>query len=140
MRGIDSNIIIYALNSDLPEHEPCKVLFEKIADANEIAGIPSIVFMESYHALVYKFKFLSSEVKRRLTAILDSENVIIYTISTSTILYAFEIASQYKIGGRDSLIAASLLENNVNEIYSHDADFDKINEITRVDPIKKSSS
>ena len=140
MRGIDSNIIVYALNSDLLEHEPCKKLFERIADAKEIAGIPSIVFMESYHALVYKFKFLSSEVKRRLTAILDSENVIIYNISTSTILYAFEIASQYKMGGRDSLIAASLLENNVKEIYSHDADFDKINEITRVDPINKSSS
>ncbi|TES98588.1 MAG: PIN domain-containing protein [Promethearchaeota archaeon] len=140
MRGIDSNIIIYALNSDLPEHEPCKELFERIADGKEIAGIPSIVFMESYHALVYKFKFLSSEVKHRLSAILDSENVIIYTISTSTILFAFEIASQYKIGGRDSLIAASLLENNVKEIYSHDADFDKINEITRVDPINKFSS
>ncbi len=140
MRGIDSNIIVYALNSDLHEHKPCKELFERIADAKEFAGIPSIVFMESYHALVYKFKFLSSEVKHRLSAILDSENVIIYNISTSTILYAFEIASQYKMGGRDSLIAASLLENGVKEIYSHDADFDKINEITRVDPINKTSS
>jgi predicted nucleic acid-binding protein len=44
------------------------------------------------------------------------------------------------MGGRDSLIVASLLENGVKEIYSHDADFDKINEITRVDPINKSSS
>jgi predicted nucleic acid-binding protein len=140
MRGIDSNIIVYALNSDLHEHKPCKKLFERIADAKEFAGVPSIVFMESYHALVYKFKFLSSEVKPRLSAILDSENVIIYSISTSTILYAFEIASQYKMGGRDSLIAASLLENGVKEIYSHDADFDKINEITRVDPINKTSS
>jgi len=137
MRGIDSNIIVYALNSDLPEHEPCKELFERIAVAKEIAGIPSIVFMESYHALVYKFKFKSSEVKHRLSAILDSENVIIYNISTSTILYAFEIASQYKVGGRDSLIAASLLENNIKEIYSHDADFDKILEINRIDPITK---
>ncbi len=140
MRGIDSNILVYALNSDLPEHEPCKELFERIADAKEFAGIPSIVFMESYHALVYKFKFLSSEVKHRLSAILDSENVIIYSISTSTILFAFEIASQYKMGGRDSLIAASLLENGVKEIYSHDADFGRINEITRVDPINKTSS
>jgi len=137
MRGIDSNIIVYALNSDLPEHEPCKELFERIAVAKEIAGIPSIVFMESYHALVYKFKFKSSEVKHRLSVILDSENVIINNISTSTILYAFEIASQYKVGGRDSLIAASLLENNIKEIYSHDADFGKILELNRIDPITK---
>ena len=57
-------------------------------------------------------------------------------VSTSSILLAFEIANKYKTGGRDSLIAASLLENNVQEIYSHDSDFDKIKLITRIDPIK----
>ncbi|NHJ22588.1 MAG: PIN domain-containing protein [Candidatus Lokiarchaeota archaeon] len=139
MRGIDSNVIVYALNSDLAEHEPCKELLERIAVAKEIVGIPSIVFMESYHALVYKYKFLPTEVQRRLIAILDSENVIIYNISTSTILYAFEIANQYKIGGRDSLIAASMLENNVKEIYSHDADFDKVMDIKRIDPTIETS-
>ena len=67
--------------------------------------------------------------------IIDSENISISDISTSTILIAFEIAKAYKTGGRDSLIAASLLENNIKEIYSHDTDFDDITRIKRIDPI-----
>ncbi len=135
MRGIDSNIIIYAINQDLPEHDKCKDLFLKIAKGIEPVAIPSIVFMESFHALVRAYKYLESDVKKRLIAIIDSENINILDISVSTIIIAFDIAEEYKTGGRDSLIAASLLENNIKEIYSHDKDFDKIEIIKRIDPI-----
>ncbi|MBA7505330.1 hypothetical protein ES706_03997 [subsurface metagenome] len=136
MKGVDANIIVYALNSDLPEYNSCNPLIEKIAVGDEIVSISSIVFMESYHALVYKYRFSASEVKKRIIAILESENVVVLNISTGTILYAFEIASFYNTGGRDSLIAANLLENNVKEIYSHDRAFDIIEEINRIDPVK----
>ncbi|MHA1490606.1 MAG: type II toxin-antitoxin system VapC family toxin [Promethearchaeota archaeon] len=65
---------------------------------------------------------------------INSENVSILNITVSTIILAFEIAEKYKTGGRDSLIAANLLENNINVIYSHDKDFDKIANIERIDP------
>lgn len=135
MRGIDSNIIVYALNKDLPEHLDCKNLLKKIGNGEETVSIPAIVFMESYHALVKAYKFNELKVKKRLLTIIDSENICILDISTSTILLAFEIAEAYKTGGRDSLIAASLLENNIKEIYSHDTDFDDITRIKRIDPI-----
>jgi len=136
MRGLDSNILVYALNEDLPEHLPCKELLVDIAKGKHLVSIPSIVFMESFHALVKAFKFKETEVKKRLIAIIDSKNINVLDVSTSSILLAFEIANKYKTGGRDSLIAACLLENNIQEIYSHDSDFDKIKLITRVDPIK----
>jgi len=135
MRGIDSNIIVYALNKDLPEHLDCKNLLKKIANGEETVSIPAIVFMESYHALVKAYKFNELKVKKRLLTIIDSENISILDISTSTILLAFEIAEAYKTGGRDSLIAASLLENNIKEVYSHDTDFDDITRIKRIGPI-----
>lgn len=134
MRGVDSNIIVYALNKDLPEHPPCKELLINIVNGNELVSIPSIVFMESFHALVKAFNFKETEVKKRLTAIIDSVNINVLDISTSSILLAFEIAEKYGTGGRDSLIAASLLENKIQEIYSHDSDFDKIKLIKRIDP------
>ena len=136
MRGIDSNILIYALNKDLPEHPPCKELLEKIVKGEEIISIPAIGFMESFHALVRAYKYQESEVKLRLSAIIDSENVNVMEISVSTVLLAFEIAEKVKTGGRDSLIAASLIENNISEIYSHDADFDKITQLKRNDIIE----
>ncbi|TKJ28016.1 MAG: hypothetical protein CEE42_00605 [Promethearchaeota archaeon Loki_b31] len=135
MRGIDSNILVYALNKDFPEYLPCKELLINIVNGKELVSIPSIVFMECFHALVRAFKYKEVEVKKRLVAIMDSKNINVLDISTSSILFAFEIAEKYKTGGRDSLIAASLLENKIQEIYSHDTDFDKILLIKRIDPI-----
>ena len=135
MRGIDSNILVYALNKDLPEHLPCKKLLINIVNGKELVSIPSIVFMECFHTLVKAFKFKEVDVKRRLIAIIDSKNINVLEISTSSLLLAFEIAEKYNTGGRDSLIAASLLENKIQEIYSHDTDFDKILLIKRIDPI-----
>jgi len=135
MRGIDSNILVYAFNKDLPEHIPCKELLINVINGKELVSIPSIVFMESFHALVKAFNYKEVEVKRRLIAIMDSKNINVLDISTSSILFAFEIAEKYKTGGRGSLIAASLLENKIQEIYSHDSDFDKILLIKRIDPI-----
>ena len=135
MRGIDSNIIVYALNEDLPEHFFCKDLMKKVINGKEIVSIPSIVFMESFYALVYAYKFKETEVKKRLIALIDSRNMILMDITTATILLAFEIAEKFETGGRDSLIAASLLENKIQEIYSHDSDFDKIILLKRIDPI-----
>ena len=135
MRGIDSNILVYALNKDLPEHLPCKELLINIVNGRELVSIPSIVFMECFHALVKAFKYKEVEVKKRLVSIIDSKNLNVLDISTSSILFAFEIAEKYRTGGRDSLIAASLLENKIQEIYSHDSDFDKILLLKRIDPI-----
>jgi predicted nucleic acid-binding protein len=135
MRGIDSNVLVYALNKDLPEHLRCKELLINIVKGKELVGIPSIVFMECFHALVKAFNYKEVEVKKRLVAIIDSKNINVLDITTSSILFAFEIAEKYKTGGRDSLIAASLLENKIQEIYSHDSDFDKITLIQRIDPI-----
>ena len=135
MRGIDSNILVYALNKDLPEHLTCKELLINIVNGNELVSIPSIVFMECFHALVKAFNYKEVEVKKRLIAIIDSKNINVLDISTSSILFAFEIAEKYKTGGRDSLIAASLLENKIQEIYSHDSDFDKIKLLKWIDPI-----
>jgi predicted nucleic acid-binding protein len=135
MRGLDSNILVYALNKDLPEHLPCKELLINIVNGREVVSIPSIVFMECFHALVKAFKYKEIEVKKRLIAIIDSTNINVLDISTSSILFGFEIAEKYRTGGRDSLIAASLLESKIQEIYSHDSDFDKIKLIKRIDPI-----
>jgi len=136
MKGVDSNILVYAINKDLPEHIFCKSLLEKVAKGEEVVAIPAIVFMESFHALVFVYKYPPTEVKLRLTALIDSKYVDVLNINVGSILIAFEIADLYGTGGRNSLIAASLLEHSINIIYSHDKDFDEIAKINRIDPIE----
>ncbi len=136
MRGIDANIIVYAINKDLPEHLPCKMLLKQVANGEEVISIPAIVLMESFHALVYVYKFTAKRVIERLNSLIDSNFINILNITTGSTLIAFELAKSYKTGGRDSLIAASLLENSIYELYSHDKDFDSIDEIRRIDPVR----
>jgi len=135
MKGIDTNIIVYSLAGDYPEHPPCRDLFIQIAKGTLSVIISGIVMMEAYHTLVYKIQYPPKEVKRRLIALMKSKNINILAISSKTILFALEVASQYKIGGRDALIAANYLESGCSEIFSHDSDFDRIPLLQRNDPI-----
>jgi len=135
MQGIDSNILIYALHQDFPEHRESVQVFLDIMQKDKPIAISSIVFMEVYHTLVHKIKISAEKVKLRLKALILSPNIIVLEISSKSILYALELAVKRNLGGRDSLIAANYLENAISIILSHDKDFDKIPEIQRIDPI-----
>ena len=135
MEGIDTNILIYALHKDFPEHkESVSIFLEKIRKEQPLA-ISSIVFMEAYNTLVYKVKKPANEVKKRLKAIILSSNVMVLEITAKSILFALELAEIRKLGGRDALIAANYIENSINKIISLDNDFDNIPELNRIDPI-----
>jgi predicted nucleic acid-binding protein len=85
--------------------------------------------------LVYKITYPPEEVKKRLIALMKSKNINILAITSKTVLFALEVASQYNVGGRDALIAANYLESGCSEIISHDSDFDRIPLLQRKDPI-----
>lgn len=135
MQGIDSNILVYALHQDFPEHQKCVQVFLDVMHKNKPLAISSIVFMEVYHTLVHKIKISAEKVKLRLKSLILSSNIMVLEITSKSILYALELAGSRNLGGRDSLIAANYLENAISIIISHDKDFDKIPEIQRVDPI-----
>ena len=120
MKGIDTNIIVYSLAGDYPEHLQCKRLFLQIARGELSVVISGIAIMEAYHTLVYKIKYSPQEVKKRLIALIKSKNINIIEITSKTVLFALEIASQYVVGGRDALIAANYLEFGCKDIFSHE--------------------
>ncbi|MCF2140170.1 MAG: type II toxin-antitoxin system VapC family toxin [Candidatus Lokiarchaeota archaeon] len=136
MKGIDTNIIVYSLAGDYPEHLQCKRLFLQIAKGELSVVLSGITIMEAYHTLVYKIKYSPQEVKKRLIAIMKSKNINIIQITSKTVRFALELASQYIVGGRDALITANYLEFGCKEIFSHDYDFDKIPLLRRIDPIE----
>lgn len=135
MNGIDTNIIVYSLAGDYPEHLQCKEYFLQIAKGKMSVIISGIAIMEAYHTLIYKIKYPPDKVKRRLKAFMKSKNINILKITSRTVLFALEIASQYNVGGRDALIAANYLESGCRDIISHDSDFDRIPLLQRKDPI-----
>jgi predicted nucleic acid-binding protein len=57
MKGIDTNIIVYSLAGDYPEHQPCKELFLQIAKGKLSVIISGIAIIEAYHTLESHAKF-----------------------------------------------------------------------------------
>lgn len=47
---------------------------------------------------------------------------------------AQELMEKYKIKPRDSIHAATALENGITEIVSYDLDFDEVKEVKRLEP------
>jgi toxin-antitoxin system PIN domain toxin len=43
MRCVDVNVLVYAHRADLPEHEPYRLLLERIANDEEPLGVPDAV-------------------------------------------------------------------------------------------------
>lgn len=119
MIGVDTNILCYALDPAYPEHEKLKDLLLNLSPGNRIAINPTILH-ETYHILVYGQKWMPSEAVRRLKMILKHPYIEFFSQTRKTCVVALNLAKQYRLRGRDSLIVANFLVNKVPIIYTHD--------------------
>src|SRR3989344_4637949 len=126
---IDSNVFIQAILRDDVNSQD---VLRKIIN-NEFEGITSIL---SWDELVYVLrKFINSE-----SAISEGKKFLVFPnlkfvdTKKDIILRAQKLIEKYNIRPRDAIHAATALHVGVNEIISEDSDFDKINELKRIDP------
>ena len=137
--GIDTNILTYALDPTFPEHSEAT---RAILSSHKWA-LNATVVHECYHVLVFRRKISPIDSKLKLAEFLKDPRTSFLNLTKSTSLFALDLATKTKLGGRDSLIIGCYLHNNVPEIYSHDEELVKVGKIgikgkhTRItDPIK----
>ena len=119
--GLDANILCYALDPAFPENATCrKILLEASAD-NKV-GVNPTVLHETYHTLVFDQKWAPAEARQRILTILQHPHVEFYNQSRRISVIALELAVRHALGGRDSIILANFLANEVPLLYSHDND------------------
>lgn len=130
-RYIDANIFIQAILHE--DDNAQKVLYKVIK--KEIQGITSIL---SWDELVFILrKFIDNE-----TAISEGKKFLIFPnlkfvdAKKEIIIKAQNLIEEYNLKPRDAIHAATAFSLNINEIISEDNDFDKIKELTRIDPSK----
>jgi predicted nucleic acid-binding protein len=140
--GLDTNILCYALDPAFAENNRCRrILLE--ASAESKLGLNPTVLHESYHTLVYSQKWAARDARQRLVATLQHPYVEFYNQSRRISIMALDLAVHHSLGGRDSLILANLMANNVPVLYTHDSDLldlkqvtEKSNSIRLEDPLK----
>jgi predicted nucleic acid-binding protein len=127
--GLDANIVCYALDDAYAEHQVLKNLLLELTSENKMALNPTTIH-EAYHTLVRSQKWLPEEAADALLTLINMPNIEFYTQTRKISTIALNIAVQYRLGGRDSLVVANFLANNTSRMYTHDKELLKLQVIT----------
>jgi predicted nucleic acid-binding protein len=127
--GLDANIICYALDDAYPEHEKLRDFLLDLSPENKIALNPTTIH-QAYHTLVFSQKWTPEESANALRVLLKNPYVEFFNQTRKTITIALNIAVQYKLGRRDSLIVTNFLANQTPIMYTHDKELLKLQKIT----------
>ena len=112
---VDTNILIYAISRDCPK---CKNARDLLIDKIQQIIISSQVINEFISVTLKKQILPLEECFKYAEAFMN--NLIFSLISKNEIRLAMDIMKKYKFSFWDSLIVASVLENNCTILYTED--------------------
>jgi predicted nucleic acid-binding protein len=139
-RLIDTNILVYAYDSsEKTKHRFCQSLVRKIWEEGG-AFITLQNLMEFFVVVTRKVENPLSieDAKIIIEDILASKKWTVIDRDASTFTTAIELVRIHKRHFWDALIAACMLENNIEEIVTENSkDFENIPDIATVNPFKK---
>jgi predicted nucleic acid-binding protein len=119
--GLDTNILCYALDPAFPENAKCRRILLEASSENRL-GINPTVLHEAYHTLVFYQKWVPSEARRRLLTLLQDPYLDFYSQTRRISQIALDLGVRNKLGGRDALIIANFLANQVPVLHTIDRD------------------
>jgi len=132
---VDSNIFLYPViykPETVKEARESKNFLLKISEGFVEACTATITWDEVVWVVRKIFGLKPSiELGRKL---LEFPNLKLLNVKRSVVLRAQKLMEKYGIKPRDAIHAATALENGVETIVSYDRDFDKLEEIKRLDP------
>lgn len=117
MKGIDSSILVYALDPTSGEHVAAR---DGILSLQDWALNPTVVH-ETYHTLVFKRAMEPADATTKVKAFVRDGRTHFFNLTKRTSLYSLDLGSQFKMGGRDSLIIGCYMLNGAEEMLTHDS-------------------
>lgn len=129
MKALDTNIIIYHAVKDSRLGKNASEIIARVEKGEEIF-IPLAVFKEFMFDMLARGKDIPYILET--FALFQKDNVKIAEDDFGIFIQGLQMAHQYKIGPTDGVIAATMLNHGITEIYSNDPDFDKVPGIKRI--------
>jgi uncharacterized protein len=135
MQFVDTNIFLrYLTNDDPAKAKKCLALFQQ-AKLNQVALTTSeSVIAEVVYLLSSKrvYNLAPKAIVAHLRPLLVLPGLKL--ASRNLLLRTLEIYATYAIDFEDALSKAHMEGQQIKEIYSYDADFDQMDDITRLEP------
>ena len=133
MRFLDTNIFIRFLTDDVPEKaDACEEIFKKAVEKREDLFTTDLVIAEIVWVLESFYELPKNEVQDKVEKILNTPNLI--CPHKDLILSALILYSEKNIDYIDAYNALILKENGIEELYSYDKHYDRIDWLTRLEP------
>lgn len=141
MRFLDANVFIYAY------YKPRKTLSQKEIDMKEAAQkiitnisqgkerVLTTVVHISEVVNILKHGMPMDKVTEIVRGVFMLENVKILDVSSDTYFAANEIGDDLRLDANDALAVDTMKLNGLNEIYSFDEDFDRVEGIRRFEAV-----
>ena len=132
---IDANVPIYAAGRDHPYKEPCARILRVLADDPQSFVTNSEVLQEIMHRYLSSGRWtLGREVVRAFAEAMSGRIEPVYG---EDVILATELADHHPgVNARDLVHAAVKQRLGVSRIISADTDFDRLEGIDRLDPIR----
>jgi predicted nucleic acid-binding protein len=118
MKGIDSSIVVYALDPSTDEHQKAS---KAVLSLEAWATTPTVVH-EVYHTLAFKRMMSWADARSKVRAFARDKRTRFLNITKATSSFSLDLASEFEFGGRDSLIIGSFMRNGVETMLTHDGD------------------
>ena len=133
MRFLDTNIFIRFLTDDVPEKaDACEKIFKKAVEKEEALFTTDLVIAEIVWVLESFYELPKKEVQDKVEKILNTPNLI--CPHKDLILSALVLYSEKNIDYIDACNALILKEKGIEELYSYDKHYDRIDWLTRLEP------
>ncbi|WP_022947267.1 type II toxin-antitoxin system VapC family toxin [Methylohalobius crimeensis] len=139
---VDANLLLYAVNRDLPPHPTARIWFEDILSGNERVGFPWVVLLAFLRIATSKRIFERPLPVEKANAYVDEwlSQPVATTLVPGAAHWAIlrNLLNQTGTGGNlttDAHIAALALEHGCT-VCSIDNDFKRFPGLRHIDPLK----
>ena len=130
MRFVDANVFIYQImQSPQEDYEISERILQRI-ESGEEAATSSSVIQEVIKWLEYNHR--KKEIGNFLIAINSYISINKVSVAWENFLPSLEVMNKKQISFVDSLTLQVMREYKINEIYSSDKDFDRIDWVKRI--------
>jgi len=117
LKGVDSSILVYALDPSTKEHTAAR---DAMLSLSDWAINPTVVH-EIYHTLVFKRGMTPGDAKSKVKAVIRDRRTRFFNITKTISLHSLDLASEFRMGGRDSLIVGCYMLNGAEAMLTHDS-------------------
>lgn len=132
-RFIDTNVFLRFLTADLPaQADRCAALVQRLREGAEVAHLSPLAAAEIVWTLERFYKLSKEEVAAKVSPLLKLKGLRV--AGKEVFLAALSLYVERNISFTDAYMAVQMERAGVEEIYSYDQDFDRLDQVARIEP------